>query len=164
VNEAELSTVPLEARPYQGTTAGVVTRVVANTVDGLVVTGALIGGYVCYAAVLFVVAPRDFRAPAPSLLVLALVYFWFLVVYLTAAWWIGGRTLGDHVMGIRVVGRGAGRVPILRAFARAVLCAVFPVGLFWCAIDARRRSVQDRMLRTHVVYDWRSRSGGASLP
>jgi uncharacterized RDD family membrane protein YckC len=164
VNEAELSTVPLEARPYQGATAGVFTRVVANTVDALVVTASLIGGYACYAAFRFIVSPRDFRMPAPSLLGVEIAFFSFLVVYLTAAWWIGGRTLGNHVMGIRVVRRGAGRVPLVRAFARAVLCAGFPVGLLWCAVDGRRRSVQDLVLRTRVVYDWRSRSGGASLP
>jgi uncharacterized RDD family membrane protein YckC len=159
--EAELSPIPLEARPYQGATAGVFTRVVANTVDGLVVTAALIGGYGCYAAFRFVVAPRDFRAPAPSLLGVALAYFAFLVLYLTAAWWIGGRTLGDHVMGIRVVRRGTGRVPVIRAFARALLCASFPIGLLWCAVDGERRSVQDLMVRTRVVYDWRPRSRGA---
>lgn len=164
MNEAELSTVPLEARPYQGATAGVFTRVVANTVDALLVTASLIGAYAGYAAFRFIVAPRGFRLPAPSLLGVAIAFFSFLVVYLTAAWWIGGRTVGNHVMGIRVVSRGAGRVPFVRAFARAVLCAGFPVGLLWCAVDGRRRSVQDLVLHTRVVYDWRSRSGGASLP
>lgn len=158
--EAELSPIPLEARPYQGATAGVFTRIVANTVDALVVTTSLIGAYACYAAFRFIVAPRDYHVPAPSLLGVAIAYFSFLVVYLTLAWWIGGRTVGNHVMGIRVVSRGAGRVPIVRAFARAVLCALFPVGLLWCAVDGRRRSVQDLLLRTRVVYDWRSRSGG----
>ncbi len=50
------------------------------------------------------------------------------VVYLTGAWWINGQTFGDRVMGVRVVtGRGA-RLRLVRAFARAVFCAFFPIG------------------------------------
>jgi uncharacterized RDD family membrane protein YckC len=30
----------------------------------------------------------------------------------------------------------------------------FPVGLLWCAADPARRSVQDIVLRTSVVYNW----------
>jgi uncharacterized RDD family membrane protein YckC len=81
-----------------------------------------------------------------------------LVVYLTLAWSITGRTYGDHVMGLRVLGRRGGRVRLLPAFLRALLCAVFPVGLLWCAVSASRRSVQDLVVRTTVVYDWRTSS------
>ena len=38
----ELSPVPREARPYQGETAGVVTRSVANVIDALV-AGTMVG-------------------------------------------------------------------------------------------------------------------------
>jgi hypothetical protein len=40
------------------------------------------------------------------------------------------------------------------ALARATLCALLPVGLLWAAVDTRRHSVQDLLLRTAVVYDW----------
>jgi uncharacterized RDD family membrane protein YckC len=154
VNDAELSLVPLEARPYQGTAAGIVTRLAANTLDALVVGMALVGTYAGVVAVRFVFAPRGFRWPDPSLIWFVVGFFAILVVYLTAAWWISGRTLGDHVMGIRVVTGKRRRLRIGRAFARALFCAGFPIGLLWCAIDPRRRSVQDLVLRTSVVYDW----------
>jgi hypothetical protein len=31
---------------------------------------------------------------------------------------------------------------------------VFPIGLFWVVINRHRRSIQDIVLRTEVVYDW----------
>ena len=65
MNDAELSLIPVEARPYQGTAAGIVTRVVANTIDALVVGMALAGAYVGLVAFLFVISPRDFSWPDP---------------------------------------------------------------------------------------------------
>jgi uncharacterized RDD family membrane protein YckC len=35
---------------------------------------------------------------------------------------------------------------------RAVACVVFPVGLLWVVVDKRRRSLQDIVFRTRVVY------------
>ena len=80
-----------------------------------------------------------------------------LVVYLTVAWATSGRTYGDHVMGLRVVSRDGGPVGPLRAGLRALTYVVFPLGLLWCAGGRSRRSVQDILVRTAVVYDWRSR-------
>jgi len=154
VNDAELSLVPLEARPYQGTAAGIATRLAANSIDALVVGMALVGAYAGVAAFEFVVAPRDFRLPDPSLLWFVLGFFALLVVYLTVAWWVSGRTIGDHVMGIRVVTGKRSRLRFARAFARAALCAGFPVGLLWCAVNRKRRALHDLVLRTSVVYDW----------
>jgi uncharacterized RDD family membrane protein YckC len=168
LNDAELSLVPLEARPYQGAAAGIVTRVAANTVDALVVVLALAGTYAGIVAVTFVLDPRGFQLPDPSFLVFVIGYLDLLVVYLTAAWWVSGRTLGDHLMGIRVVTGQRSRLRILQAFARALLCAFFPVGLVWCAVDRDRRALHDLLLRTSVVYDWlprpAARGGAGAVP
>jgi uncharacterized RDD family membrane protein YckC len=158
VNEHELSVVPVEARPYQGVTAGVATRLAANTIDTVVVGALMLGSYVGFAAMVFLVNPRTFAWPDFSP-VLSVVGFLFVsVLYLTGAWWINGQTIGDRVMGVRVVSRGERRLRVVRAFARAVFCAFFPVGLMWCAVSPRRLSVQDLVLRTLVVYDWRPRA------
>ena len=76
------------------------------------------------------------------------------VVYLTGAWWINGQTIGDRVMGVRVVSGREPRLRLARAFLRAVFCAFVPIGLMWCAVSPNRRSVQDLVLRTSVIYDW----------
>ena len=80
------------------------------------------------------------------------------MIYLAFAWWIGGRTLGDRVMGLQVVTSRGGRLRFPRSLVRALLCAVFPVGLLWCAVDPARRSLQDIVLRTSVVYNWLPRA------
>jgi uncharacterized RDD family membrane protein YckC len=169
VNHAELSPVPQEARPYQGTAAGIATRLAANTIDGLVVGAGVAGAYAGIVALRFVLAPRDFELPDPRLLWFVLGFFELLVVYLTAAWWLSGRTIGDHVMGIRVVTGKRSRLRLLRAFSRAVLCSFFPIGLLWCVVDRDRRAVHDLVLHTSVVYDWlprpaAARVGGSSSP
>lgn len=154
MNEPEMLSVPREARSYQGTCAGVVTRLAAGTIDILAVAIAVAGTYAGWAALRFVLEPRDFRMPAPSILWIVVVFFAYLVVYLTVTWWMAGRSVGDHVWGIRVTTRDGGQLGLVRAFARAVVCAVFPVGLLWCAVDRDRRSLHDLLLHTSVVYDW----------
>lgn len=146
--------VPREARSYQGTSAGVVTRLAAGVVDVLLVAVALAGSYAAWTALRFVLEPREFRMPDPSLLWVVIAFFAYLVPYLTVAWWMAGRSIGDHLWGIRVTTRDGGQLGLARALARAVLCAVFPVGLLWCAVDRDRRAVHDLVLRTSVIYDW----------
>ena len=80
------------------------------------------------------------------------------MVYLTIGRWMGGRSLGDRVMGLQVVSTRGGRLRFLQAAARAFLCAVFPIGLLWCAVDPARRSLQDLTVRTKVVYNWLPRA------
>jgi hypothetical protein len=41
---------------------------------------------------------------------------------------------------------------------RAVLCVAFPPLLFWAIVN--RRSVQDLVLRTAVIYDWAEQPRG----
>ena len=79
----------------------------------------------------------------------------YAIVYLTAAWWIAGRTVGCEVMGLRVVGLRGGNPAFLVALLRAVMYTFFAVGLVWCAVSPRRRSVQDILVGTSVIYDWR---------
>jgi uncharacterized RDD family membrane protein YckC len=61
-------------------------------------------------------------------------------------------------MGLRVVGSRAGPIGPVRSLVRAVACAAVPVGLLWCAVSSENRSLQDVVLRTRVVYDWRPRA------
>jgi uncharacterized RDD family membrane protein YckC len=55
-------------------------------------------------------------------------------------------------MGLRVVGRRSERVRPAVAAIRAIACVLFPIGLFSVAVDRKRRSVQDLLLGTRVVY------------
>jgi hypothetical protein len=42
------------------------------------------------------------------------------------------------------------RLPV--GLLRAIGCVVFPIGLLWAVIDRRRRSLQDIVFRTRVIY------------
>jgi uncharacterized RDD family membrane protein YckC len=136
-----------------GRPAGVVTRAVANAVDVALVSLVLALAYAGWSGFRFLLAPTSFR-------LLALQFQWIvvavgigLVLYWTVTWSGPGRTHGDQLMGLRVVGPSGAKLHLLHAAARAVLCVVFLPGLFWVLVSRRNRSVQDLVLRTAVVYD-----------
>jgi len=160
---AAASPVPREARPYQGRSAGLVTRAGAGVVDGLVALVLVVLGLVGVNGVRFVLRPRGFEVTSMPAVSVVGVFLATLALYLAAAWALGGRTYGCHLMGVRVVDHDGRRPGALRALARAVLYVVFPLGLLWCAAGRSRRSVQDVLLGTRVVYDWMPHAGHSSL-
>lgn len=159
---AEISPVPREARPYQGEHAGLVTRLLANAVDALVCAAALLVAYALFNVAKLIVNPRSFHLSAASVFFDVVTAMLVFTVYAATSWAVTGRTYGCHVMGLRVVGRGGGRVRPVVAFLRAVLSVAVPVGLLLCAGGRSRRSLADVALRTAVIYDWSPR--GAPAP
>lgn len=157
MTEGGFSPIPREARPYQGRRAGLVTRVAANVVDVLVAVAILLAAYAGLNGLRFLVSPRSFSftdlSPLPSVAAVLVV----LAGYLTVTWATTGRSYGCHLMGLRVVGRDGRRLGPFAALLRSLFCVLFPLGLLWCAVDGSRRSVQDVVLRTTVVYDWQPR-------
>ncbi|HEU5039117.1 MAG TPA: RDD family protein [Nocardioides sp.] len=147
--------IPKEARGFQGQRAGIVTRVVAAAIDAAVVALVLLGAYLGYAGVRFLLDPRHFSFPDASIFRSLVVGAALMALYLTVAWAMTGRTYGNVLLGLRVVGSRGGDVGWLRAALRAGFYVVLPIGLFWVVIDPRQRSIQDRVLGTAVVYDWR---------
>lgn len=149
-----VSTVPLEARPFQGERAGVVSRVLANTIDFGVLLAILGGLYIGWAALRLLIRGADFRFPTPEPLLVFLLGSLILGLYFAASWTTAGRTYGDHVLGLRVVNLRGRRMRIGGALLRAAFCVAFPIGLFWAVISRENRSIQDVVLRTSVIYDW----------
>jgi uncharacterized RDD family membrane protein YckC len=156
-HEHELSAVPREARAFQGQRAGIVTRFVAAAVDASLVGLVLVGAYLGYAGLLFLVDPRSFTFPDFRLFTSLLLAAIVLGLYLTAAWAVSGRTYGNLLMGLRVVGVHGGGIGWVRAAMRATFYVLFPIGLLWVVLDPCQRSIQDRALATAVVYDWKPR-------
>lgn len=152
-----MSTVPADVRVAQGATAGLVSRVVADAIDVVVVVAGILVGYLGVGASLFLLRPRLFRWPAPSTVDLAAWATAAFVVYLVVGWGIIGRTIGKQVMGLRIVGTDRPELTVRRATVRAVLCVIFPFGLLWCVFDAEGRSLQDLVVKTTVIYDWHRR-------
>ncbi len=158
--DSGVSPLPREARPYQGRRAGVITRMVAAGIDGVVVCIVLSAGYLGFAGLKFLFDPRGFSFPDAGLVFSIVAGFAVLVVYLTVAWWLSGRSYGCLVMGLRVVNHRGGPLHLAGAFVRALFCAALPIGLLWVAVSRENRSVQDTVLRTSVIYDWQPRGHG----
>ena len=135
--------------------AGIVTRAAALGVD--LAMGVVIGSilYLTVAGARFIWSPTSFSWPDMPFFLTLTVQFCIAVVYLTFCWATTGRTYGDSLLGLRVLSM-FGRVPgWTLSFVRAVFCVFVPVGLFWVILSPERRSIQDVVLRTVVVYDWR---------
>jgi uncharacterized RDD family membrane protein YckC len=156
--EGGVSPVPREARGYQGHRAGVVSRLTAAVIDTAVVALGLVAAYLAGAGLLFLIDPRSFELPAASWLFSITTALVAMALYLTVAWSLAGRTYGFHLMGLRLLGPEGETPGPTRAFLRAVLYVLFPVGLLWCAVSRESSSVQDLLVRTRVVYDWQPRA------
>jgi uncharacterized RDD family membrane protein YckC len=133
--------------------AGVVTRLLAAALDMLAVLLLLGVVFVGVTAVSFLASPLSFRWPTPPPTLSSLLGLLVALGYLTVGWATSGRTCGAAVLGLRVLSQGRGRLGWARAFLRALLCVIFPVGLLWSAVSRGRRSVQDLIVRSVVVYD-----------
>jgi uncharacterized RDD family membrane protein YckC len=159
---AQLRSVPRDARAFQGQPAGIVTRSMAGAVDALVIIVFLFGLWAGWGVVRFLAHPVRFTFPNPSAVVDAAVGCGIAVVYFTAAWATSGRTFGARLLGLRVVTRRGDRVHWGLAAVRSALCVLFPVGLLWAAVSKHTRSVQDILLGTFVIYDWRAQAPWAT--
>jgi hypothetical protein len=139
--------------PPDSRNAGIVSRGVAAVIDLLVVLafmGVLYAGLIL-ATLAF--SPRAFTFPSPSLVFSALGLGVVAVLYLAGCWAVSGCTAGAVVMGLQVVDRRSARLRAAISIGRALACVLFPIGLAWVAVDARRRSLQDIVFGSRVVYN-----------
>ncbi len=160
----QLRDVPKEAREYQGQRAGIVSRVLANVVDLAVVVGLLVALWLGWLGLLFLLDPSRSSYPQPTLLMAVVVGGWLEFVYFTTSWATTGRTVGDNLLGLRVVSFRGVRMLWAGALVRAAFCVLFPIGLFWTAVSRQNRSVQDVVLRTSVIYDWVTQGPSSTRP
>lgn len=150
---------PEKVRPVEMRPAGIVTRGTAAVIDLLVVCVMMGFVYVGSIFARLLVDPGSFSFQSPAVSMSISVLIFLSIVYLTACWATTGRTVGAIMMGTRVVTPRHGLVRWPLAALRAFLCVVFAFGLLWVAVDRRRRSLQDIVLRTSVVYDWQPNTG-----
>lgn len=156
-----LPILPSDAVAFQGERAGFVTRAVAASIDVAIIFIVVLLTIVVLWALSFIfepigpsvpTVPEGERLPSAASMI---VWGYFLnVAYWTIGWATGGRTIGNLVMGVRVVNRKGDKVRWSGAFVRALFCTVFPFGLLWVIVSGANRSVQDLVLRTNVIYDW----------
>lgn len=140
------------SEPDVGRAAGIITRGLAAVIDLVVVLlimGALYGGLVLAR---LIYSPTAFSLPSLNAVFSTAMTFAVAVLYLTGCWTVSGSTVGAVTMGLRVVGRRSPRVSLLVGVLRAICCVIFPIGLLWVVVDRQRRSLQDIVFRTRVIY------------
>jgi uncharacterized RDD family membrane protein YckC len=156
---------PVEIRESAQPTAepaGLITRLLADCLDGVVI-GCM------FASVHFGLrALGAVMVVSPSFLfVLGDWIRWTTSVFLIPAyhvifWIYDGRTPGKWLLGIRVVTAKGGPIrparALLRFFALSVSIAPLLAGMWAIAFDSKRRAWHDHIARTLVVYD-RARVG-----
>jgi uncharacterized RDD family membrane protein YckC len=138
----------------QGRRASIVSRILGDAIDLLIVAVIAIAVYLGVSAVRFILGPRRFAWPQPSTSVSLSLIALLLVLYMAIGWSETGRTAGKQVMGLRLVNRRGDPPSLWPALVRAVLCVAFPLGLVWSVFDRRSRSLQDLLMGTSVLYDW----------
>lgn len=150
--EADTS-VPKDARAYQGHRAGFFSRTLAAIID-LVSIIVIVVLWNLGAAFVRMLIEHVQGVNIPKLgwsVAIGTLLLWLLWTY---AWATTGRSLGMHIMGLRIINSSGDRVRLPVAALRSIFCVVFPFGLLWVIISPANRSVQDVVLRTSVVYDW----------
>lgn len=157
----EVPTVPSDVVDYQGKRAGFVSRTVAALIDVTLVFLVVLGTIAVIWALSFIFSPdapgttgslAPDRIPGPAAMVL--YGYWLNWAYWTVGWATSGRTVGNLIMGLRVVNFQGRHPRWIGAAVRSAFCTVFPVGLLWVIPSGANRSVQDVVLRTSVIYDW----------
>jgi uncharacterized RDD family membrane protein YckC len=148
-----LDTIPSAARGIQGERAGFTIRAISVALDVALIGLVMVGLWVGLWLFLLIVNPLvDYNMPGVTYFVLGgYVIIW---LYWTWSWATGGRSVGQQLMGLRVVDNNGGILTGRRSLLRAGFCVLFQPGILWALISRRNRSVQDVVLRTSVIHDW----------
>ncbi|MCB1015806.1 MAG: RDD family protein, partial [Acidimicrobiales bacterium] len=141
-----------EISPRHGQPAGIVSRGAAALVDfGVVwlISAAISLSVDLVQSVLGTDASNDLGALGAVLAGAALLF-----TYLSLCWIVGGRTLGQLLLGLRVRRVGGSRIGFFQAVARGWMATYLLALLLWSVVSRRSAAVWDVVLRTEVVYDW----------
>jgi uncharacterized RDD family membrane protein YckC len=156
----DMPRLPSDAVDFQGERAGFVSRAVAAFIDVAIIVLVVLGTIAVLWVLSFIFDPSSGTVTVadqgriPPAVWMVLYGYALNVVYWTVFWATSGRTIGNLVMGLRVVNFRGQHPKWIGALLRALFCTVFPVGLLWVIVSGANRSVQDVVLRTSVIYDW----------
>lgn len=134
---------------------GLVARAIAFVIDALIING-IAAMVTAGLAIALSVLVSDPSVGPPGVAAGAAVFALWSTSYFVVAWSVGGQTIGDAVMGFRVVDSRTGR-PLrpCRALARFAALSLgtipFLAGLWILLWDRRRRAFHDRVVRSVVV-------------
>lgn len=142
-----------EVQERLGTRAGIVSRLLADAIDGVVIVllGLLVLVGVSVVVGLFTRTVEFVSLPQGARWILAAALF---IGYLGYGWGLEGRTVGKTAMGLRVVRDDGSDLSPARGLLRALLYFIVLPGILWAVVSRRNASLQDLVLGTSVVHDW----------
>jgi uncharacterized RDD family membrane protein YckC len=133
---------------------GVATRAVALAIDSVIIWAALLIVGAAIAAIGALFGGIHFGPVGKFLVGSGAIIFAGL--YFVVAWTAAGRTVGQRMMGLRVVEYDGEQPHFIRSVIRTVmmgLCIVICfVGFIPVLFDRRRRGLHDIVARTTVLY------------
>ena len=161
----------MTGRKLVGQYAGFLSRAVGLILDylimSLVVMGAVLLVNLLFNVINIDLATCATNTSASHLKTLAcqggslfLVFFAIILgpLYYVFFWSLTGQTLGQRVMGLRVVRLNSRRLGFRLSLVRWIgyqLCIfTLGIGFLWVLIDDRRMGWHDKLARTCVVYAW----------
>ena len=143
----------------QGLRAGFVSRVTAAAVDVLIVFVVFLVALAGWAVAAYLVTDDPLELPDPGAVATGTGMAVLLVVVLTVAWSGSGRTIGNSLVGLRVVTEHGNDARWPRALTRAVVVVALPgISMLWILVSRKNAGLHDLVCRTTVIYDWRPRS------
>jgi len=147
--------LPKAARAFQGDRAGLVSRTIAAGIDVTLVFIVVLGTIAVLWMLSFILDPTSPGFQVEGRVLYFVLYGYALNwLYWTVCWATSGRTLGNLIMGLRVINYKGVHMRWGGAALRSLFCTTFPIGLLWVLVSGANRSIQDVVLRTSVTYDW----------
>jgi uncharacterized RDD family membrane protein YckC len=89
------------------------------------------------------------------------------LLYCAVAWRLAGRTIGQALLGLRVVRTDGRPLKTLACVLRAagyMLSAILLLGFIWVCFDSRRQGFHDKIARSLVIYAWHHSQPAAATP
>ena len=77
--------------------------------------------------------------------------------YFIGSWALVGQSLGQHLVGVRVVTVNGDRIGFWAAVVRFLgyfVSAILFLGFLWVLVDDKRQGFHDKLARTVVLYSW----------
>jgi uncharacterized RDD family membrane protein YckC len=138
--------------------AGLVSRTLAFTLDGVLVTAAILVTGTTIGLAISLLVPGESHAHLGVALVGAVLGVWWLIMglYLTCFWVLAGQTPGMRVMRLQVSASEGGRMGPAQALVRLIgmVLAALPLmaGYALILLDDRRQGLHDKLARSFVLY------------
>lgn len=145
-----------------GQYAGFATRLVAWTIDRLIVAStisiiAAVTNLVLEALGLDQLLGLQGQGSLAMAVFVGLITFLVPIAYDIGFWLLAGQTPGKRVMGLRVVRNDGQRLTLGNCVRRIIgywVSAILFLGYLWILVDNRRQGFHDKIAGTFVVYTW----------